>query len=196
MQRSKGGPAVDYVDKGQGREMPRGPIRLVDPIHAACDGARWHGGVPAIDDGGFVMWETAAINLYLAETYKNALYPSKPQGRGRMLQWTFFATTEVEPPLITLFRNRIFFPPDQRNETLAVQAEETLRAKLAILEDQLVKTQFFGGGTWNMADFMVACVLCVLARLNLDLTSYPRLNAWLAAILNRPAAKAARKLRE
>src|SRR5215475_1761135 len=99
-----------------------------------------NGLVPTIYDGGFVMWESAAINLYLAETYKNSLYPSKPQGRGRMLQWTFFATTEVEPPLITLFRNRIFFPPDQRNETLAVQAEQTLRAKLAILEDQLAKT--------------------------------------------------------
>jgi glutathione S-transferase len=80
-----------------------------------------NGLVPAIDDGGFVMWETAAINLYLAETYKNSLYPSTPQSRGRMLQWTFFAVTEVEPTLLTLFRNRIFFPPEQRNETLAVQ---------------------------------------------------------------------------
>src|SRR5258706_7584316 len=85
-----------------------------------------NGLVPAIDDDGFVMWETAAINLYLAETYKNSLYPSTPQSRGRMLQWTFFATTEVDPALITLFRNRIFFPPDQRNETLAIQAEQTL----------------------------------------------------------------------
>jgi glutathione S-transferase len=39
---------------------------------------------------GFVMWESAAINLYLAEKYKGSLYPSTPQGRGRMLQWTFF----------------------------------------------------------------------------------------------------------
>jgi glutathione S-transferase len=75
-----------------------------------------NGLVTAIDDGGFVMWETSAINLYLAETYKNSLYPSKQQGRGRMLQWAFFATTEVEPALIMLFRNRIFFPPEQRNE--------------------------------------------------------------------------------
>jgi glutathione S-transferase len=102
-----------------------------------------NGLVPTIDDGGFVMWETAAINLYLAETYKNSLYPSTPQSRGRMLQWTFFATTEVEPPLITLFRNRIFYPPEQRNETLAAQAEQTLRAKLAILEDQLAKPHLF-----------------------------------------------------
>ena len=142
------------------------------------------------------MWETAATNLYLAETYKNSLYPSTPQGRGRMLQWTLFAVTEVEPALLTLFRNRIFFPPEQRNETLAVQAEDTLRAKLAILEDQLVKTPFLGGDTWNMADFMVACVLYVLTRLKLDLTSYPKLDAWLDASINRPAAKVARKLRE
>jgi glutathione S-transferase len=119
-----------------------------------------NGLVPTIYDGGFVMWESAAINLYLAETYKNSLYPSTPECRGRMLQWAFFATTEVEPALITLFRNRVFYPPEQRNETLAVQAEQTLRAKLAILEDQLAKTPFLGGDTWNMADFMV-CVRAV-----------------------------------
>jgi glutathione S-transferase len=155
-----------------------------------------NGLVPAIDDGGFVMWETAAINLYLAETYKNSLYPSTPQSRGRMLQWTFFATTEVEPALIALFRNRIFYPPEQRSETLAAHAEQALRAKLVILEDQLAKTPFLGGDTWNMADFMVACVLYVLTRLKLDLTSYPKLDAWLVASLDRPAAQVARKLRE
>ena len=36
----------------------------------------------------------------------------------------------------------------------------------------------------------------VLTRLKLDLTSYPKLDAWLDASINRPAAKVARKLRE
>jgi glutathione S-transferase len=155
-----------------------------------------NGLVPSIDDNGFVMWESAAINLYLAETYQSSLYPVTPQDRGRMLQWTFFAANEVEPALITLFRNRVFFPPEQRNSTLADQAEATLRTKLAILEQQLVKTPFFGGDKWDMADFMVACVLYVLTRLKLDLTAYPKLDAWLVASINRPAAQAARKLRE
>ena len=77
-----------------------------------------------------------------------------------------------------------------------VNHTHALRAKLAILEDQLVKTQFLGGDTWNMADFMVACVLYVLTRLKLDLTFYPKFDVWLSVSLNRPAAQVARKLRE
>ena len=103
---------------------------------------------------------------------------------------------DVEPALITLFRNRVFFPPEQRSETVANQAEETLRAKLAILEQQLAKTPYFGRDRWDMADFMVACVLYVLTRLKLDLAAYPKLEGWLTASINRPAAQIARRLRE
>ncbi|WP_409334421.1 glutathione S-transferase family protein [Bradyrhizobium sp. AUGA SZCCT0283] len=71
-----------------------------------------------------------------------------------------------------------------------------MRAKLAILEQQLGKTPFFGGKRWNIADFMVACVLYLLTRLKLNLAAYPRLDDWLTASIDRPAAQAARKLRE
>jgi glutathione S-transferase len=47
-----------------------------------------------------------------------------------------------------------------------------------------------------MADFMVASVVHVLTRLKLDLAFYPKLDAWLTASINRPAAQVARKLRE
>jgi glutathione S-transferase len=147
--------------------------------------------VPAIDDGGFVMWETAAINLYLAETYKNSFYPSTAQSRGLDVLREHRSRTGVDNAV----PKSDFLPPEQRNETLAVQAEQTLRAKLAILEDQLAKTPFLGGDTWNMADF-IACVLYVLTHLKSDLTDYPKLDVWLAGSLNRPAAQVARKLRE
>ncbi len=156
-----------------------------------------NGLLPAVDDDGFVLWETAAINLYLASKYPSSLYPTTPQDLGRMLQWTFFAATEIEPAMLTLLLNRVALPPEQRSATLADQSEHTLRTKLVILEQQLGKTPFFGGDRWNMADFMVACVLyVVMVRLKLDLTAYPKLDAWLTASLNRPAAIVARKLRE
>jgi glutathione S-transferase len=72
-----------------------------------------------------------------------------------------------------------------------------LRAKLAVLEQQLLKTPFFGGEKWGLADFMLACVLyAVKIRMTYDLSAYPKLDAWLTASLNRPAALVARKLRE
>jgi glutathione S-transferase len=143
-----------------------------------------------------VIWETAAINLYLADKYGNSLNPSTPQERGRMLQWTFFATNDIEPDLLTLFRNRIFYPPVQRSAAVADQAEQALRTRLAILEQELARNPFFAGNKWGMADFMVASTLYVLTRLKLDMTLYPKLDAWLTASINRPAAQQARKLRE
>ena len=97
---------------------------------------------------------------------------------------------------MTLFLNRIYFPPEQRSEALANQAEEMLRANLSILEQQLVKTPYFGGNRWDRADFMVASVLYLLTQMKLDLAAYPTLDAWLTAGINRPAAQVARKLRE
>ena len=152
--------------------------------------------VPAIDDDGFVMWESAAINLYLAEKYKSALFPATPQGRGRMLQWAFFTANDVEPPMITMFQNRVLFPPEKRNAALGDAAEAQLLGKLAILEHHLSKHAFFGGDTWDMADFMVASVVYTLTAIKYDLSKFPKLSAWLMASIERPAAKEARKLRE
>ena len=134
-----------------------------------------NGRVPAIDDDGFVMWESAAINLYLAEKYGSPLFPISLEAKGRMLQWAFFIANDVEPPLITALRNRVVFAPEERNPVLAEEAEASLRGKLTVLEGQLSRTRYFGHERWDMSDFMVACVLCILTRLALDLGPYPRL---------------------
>ena len=152
--------------------------------------------VPTIDDDGFVMWESAAIDLYLAEKYNCPLLPATQQGRGRMLQWAFYIANDVEPPLITMFQNRVLFPPDKRNAALADAAEAQLKVKLKLLDDHLAKSAYFGGDRWDMADFMVASVLYTLVPLKYDLSSYPRFEPWLKASIERPAAKEARKLRE
>src|SRR5829696_1843210 len=73
-----------------------------------------------------VLWESAAINLYPAEKYGSPLFPVTPEAKGRMLQWAFYIANDVEPPLITVLRNRVVFPPEQRDPTLADEAERTL----------------------------------------------------------------------
>ena len=165
---------------------------------AQCLGLDRNGRASAIEDDGFSMWEPAAIILYLADKYESSLLASTPQARGRMLQWALFVANEVEPPLITLLRHRVVFPPERRSAIIGDHAEETLRAKLGILDEQLAKTPFFGGDRWDLADFLLASALYILfrSRLKVLLVSYPKLDAWLNASINRPGAQMARKLRE
>jgi glutathione S-transferase len=113
-----------------------------------------------------------------------------------MLQWAFYVANDVEPAMITLFQNRVLFPPEKRNAALADSAEAQLKAKLKLLDDHLAKNACFGGDRWDMADFMVASVLYTLVPLKFELSQYPSFDAWLKASIERPAAREARKLRE
>src|SRR6201996_5240225 len=56
---------------------------------------------PVIDDDGFVVAESAAVVLYLAEK-SGKLIPSDAHGRARVVQWCFAAVATVEPTLMCL----------------------------------------------------------------------------------------------
>jgi glutathione S-transferase len=182
------------------------PYRLIPVAFGAPDSEckkPWYlqlnpnGKVPTIDDDGFILWESAAINLYLAEKHKSWIYPSSLHGRGLLLQWTLFVANELEPAIITVLRNRIILPVDQRNAVLADEAEDKLRRLFDILETELRVSSFFAGGQWGLADLMIACVLYIVhIRLKMDITGWPRLDSWTRASVGRPAALIARKLRE
>jgi glutathione S-transferase len=151
--------------------------------------------IPTIDDDGFVMWESGAINLYLARKYKSPLWPSTVQGEGRAFQWGFYIANDVEKPMTTVFQNRVVFPPEKRSEAMAVEADKALRPSLKTLEHQLSREPYFGGDRWDLSDFMVASVTFSLLAMKYDLSDMPKFSAWLNASMERPAAKEAMKLR-
>ena len=152
--------------------------------------------VPSIDDDGFVMWESAGINLYLAEKYKSPLWPADMKGKGRMLQWAFFTSNDIEPNMVTVMQHRVMFPPEKRNAALADDADAKLQPKLKVLDEHLAKNRYFGGEKWDMADFMVASVGYSFTAMKYDLSRYPNFQKWLTASIERPKAKEARALRE
>ena len=152
--------------------------------------------VPTIDDDGFVMWESAAINLYLAEKHRSPLWPADMQGKGRMYQWAFFIANDVEPHMITVMQHRVMFPPEKRNAALADDADAKLQPKLKVLDEHLAKNRYFGGERWDMADFMVASVTFSFTVMKYDLSKYPNFQRWLSASLERPKAKEAIALRQ
>lgn len=152
--------------------------------------------VPAIDDDGFVMWESAAINFYLAEKYRSPLWPTDIQGKGRAYQWAFFIANDVEPHMITVMQHRVVFPPEKRDAQLADAADARLQPRLKTLDEHLSKNKYFDLDKWGLADFMVASVCYSFFAMKYDLAKYPHFQKWLMASLERPKAKEARALRE
>jgi glutathione S-transferase len=52
--------------------------------------------VPALVDGDTTMWESMAINLYLAQTRTTPLSPRGRRELGDVLKWTLCAQSELE----------------------------------------------------------------------------------------------------
>src|SRR6187551_236514 len=52
--------------------------------------------IPALVDGTTVMWESMAINLYLAQTRTTELSPRGRTELGDALKWTLWAQSELE----------------------------------------------------------------------------------------------------
>jgi glutathione S-transferase len=152
--------------------------------------------VPTIDDDGFTMWESAAINLYLAEKYKSPLWPEAVQGRGRAYQWAFFVANDVEPYMVTVMQHRMMFPPEKRNPALADAADARLQPALRVLDGHLATNRYFGIERWDMADFMIASVCYSFVAMKYSLEGYPHFQRWLLESIERPRAKEARALRE
>ncbi len=155
-----------------------------------------NGHVPVLEDDGVVIWESMAINLYLAEKYgKNLLWPAEPAARADIYKWSFWAMTEVEPHLITILRNRVMNPPEQRDEKAALAAVEALKAPLGVLEEALKGKEYLLGKNFTIADLNVAAVMSWAPMMRLDMSSTPNVQAWLQKCLGREANKKVRALK-
>jgi glutathione S-transferase len=154
-----------------------------------------NGHVPAIDDDGFRLWESMAINLYLAKKYGGAagLYPQSLADEARAWQWSFWGMTEVERPALTALLNRIG-PEGQRNTAAADEAERALAAPLKVLDAALAATPYLLGQHFTVADLNVASILAWARQARIDLVPFPKAEAWLKTCHDRPAAQAARQL--
>lgn len=152
------------------------------------------GHIPAIDDDGFKLSESMAINLYLAKKH-GKLYPPTAQGEARALQWSFWAAHELDRQVVTWIVNTSSLPIEQRNAKLALAAREEIEWPLQVLNGELAKQQYLAEpDTFTVADLNVAAILYRL--LFVDIAGKPHLDKWLKHCWDRPAAKRARAMRE
>jgi glutathione S-transferase len=151
--------------------------------------------VPAIDDNGFVLWESMAINLYLAKKYGlGTLYPRDLEGEARTWQWSFWGMTELERHVLTTMFNRAIYPEDKRDAAAADAAEKELQHPLGVLDATVAKAPYLIGDDFTVADLNVAAILSWARPARIDFGKFPKAADWLSRCALRPAAKAARDL--
>jgi len=188
---------VLWMAKELGLDYEHVPVELKatrDPSYLAVNP---NGHVPAIDDGGVVIWESMAINLYLAKKYgsgANGLYPGSVEDEARTWQWSFWGMTEVERPLLTALFNRALLPEDKRDKAAADAAEQQLAAPLKVLDGALGRTGHLIGDRFTAADLNVASILAWARPANIDLSAVPKAASWLKSCSDRPAAREVRQM--
>lgn len=171
-----------------GVEYETVPVRGDDLQTAEFLAINPNGQIPALDDDGTILFESLAINLYLAEKYgQPPFWPKSVEDRGRCHQWSFWALAEIDGPSTELLQNRISLPTPERDEQKALAAEERLRKPVSVLNDALRGRDYLLGAEFSAADLNVAAVVLVLGFARMDLASYPELTRWLDRCLGRPS---------
>lgn len=152
-----------------------------------------NGHIPVLTDDGLVLYESMAINLYLASRYgaQTALWPADPARQGLAYQWSFWVMTEVEQPLLSVLMHKRLLPEERRDPEKVARNTGLLKRPLRVLEQALQDRDWLLGDAFTVADLNVAAVLGWARAARLDLTGQPRLAAWLKACMARPCFRTA-----
>jgi glutathione S-transferase len=169
--------------------LPRSPGTRTPEFLALNPNAR----VPVIEDDGFVLAESMAINLYLARKH-GKLTPSGAHNEALAWQWSLWETDRLDRQIVAYANHSAVLPEAQRDPALAKAAWDEMVPALDVLEIALTKSPWLAGDDFTVADLNVASAL--YRGLFLDFSQWPTVTAWLRTCWERPAAKRVRAMRE
>jgi glutathione S-transferase len=162
--------ALDHT----GGELDGDAYSRISPFHQA----------PLIDDDGFVVAESAAIVLYLAEK-AGKLIPGDVQGRTRVVQWCFAAASTVGTTLTCIDLIEMF-DRGKAAPKLHAEVRKVAGRWLADVERRLEDREWIACADFTVADIMMACVLRDVRKTDL-MDPLPKLKAYYERCLGRPA---------
>jgi glutathione S-transferase len=142
------------------------------------------GRVPVLeDDGGQLLFESAAICLQIADTHPQAgLIPAPgTHERGLVYQWAVFGPAELEPPLI---ESAIHAQTDPER---SAKAQERFSKGVAAVAAALGDDEYLVGADFGVADVMVGSALAFTIRAGRPDLLPESLQAYVGRLRERPA---------
>ena len=138
------------------------------------------GKVPAIDDDGFHLFESNAICRYLCDKHNSALYPKDVKKRATIDQWIDYASFHIGANFMPVVYNRLFAPLRgiPVNEKAITDGLGFLKQYFPIIEKQLTQHKYMVSQEMSLADIILLALLEPAEKAQIDLSVYPKLNAW------------------
>ena len=150
------------------------------PAHLA---AQPFGQIPWLRDDDITIFESGAILLYLGEK-SPVLMPADPRGRAEVMEWVIAALSSVDLACQPWALFRFMGFPGEAPEAEFVNSFVKLR--LDRLEAVLACREWLAGGTFSIADILMADVLRPVDMFD-GLANYPASRAYVARAIARPA---------
>ena len=138
---------------------------------------------------GFPLFESGAIVLHIAER-SEALMPSDPAGRARVMCWAFAALNSIEPRVHALSEIDLFHADAEWAKLRRPAVEQAAKTRLAALLADRFKGRDYLEDRFTAADILMTTVLRVLRHTDM-VAQIPPLEAYRLRCEARPAFKKA-----
>ncbi len=149
-----------------------------------------NGKVPVLVHDGTVIFESAAIQIYLGETFgvEKGLFPAPGPKRGEAMKWIVWCNVTAGEAVGRYFKNASdYVPAERRDAKAAAEAMVDIEASLRVLDDALAGKSFLLGDAFSIADAHLVSWMDYLAFAKVDFAPYKALAAWRTRCQERPA---------
>jgi glutathione S-transferase len=152
--------------------------------------------IPLLQDDSLVLTESAAIVMYLSDTYgqtDNRLVPIAAHERARCLEWCFFVISELDATSLYVMRRHgdlrhIYGEAPNANEAAAAYFQKQMRAVERALDDS---PHYILGERFTAADILLST--CVTWAIRYGIKVADAVIAYNERVTSRPAYLRARE---
>jgi glutathione S-transferase len=141
--------------------------------------------VPAIDDDGFVLAESGAILLYLAEK-AGAITAADIHRRYDVTRWCIAALSTIEPVVIVVNAIALSKASDAGSKHQLAQMTQLTELRLTALDHRLGEHDHIVDSQFTVADILLVTVLRMLAGLGI-IEQFQTVRAYMERCEKRPA---------
>ncbi|VUD64534.1 Disulfide-bond oxidoreductase YfcG [Thalassocella blandensis] len=145
-----------------------------------------HGLTPVLKDNDFVLWESSAINLYLADKVESALLGKNEQEKYEVLQWMFWSGEQWRIFSVLLFDERVVarVTGQECNTQIVNMAMDKIRSAAHVLDEHLASRPFIVGDNLTLADIDIAAPFSQINRSKGPFNEFSHLSAWHQRLLD------------